>query len=68
MTYPRLELTDLPKDKSRAIAPLQRDLVNAYNSVRQYPEKMAALKATMKHVFQHINDFEKESEKVKDNG
>lgn len=65
---PRIEISDLPKDTSRALTPFQKELVKTLNYARQYPEKLAVLKETMKTVYNHINEYQKQLIKEQDNG
>ena len=65
---PRLEVSDLPKDKTRAITPMQKVICSTLNYVRSNPEKLAVLKETMKFVHNHINVYQKSlvTEEVQD--
>ena len=54
----RLEVTAFTKDRGRALTPLQKQLADAFNSNRMYPERIETLKENMKTVFKHINEFQ----------
>lgn len=54
----RLNIGDLPRDPQGAIGKLRKQLVASTNYCKQYPKKLAILKATMKCVYKHILNVE----------
>lgn len=55
----RLNIGDLPRDKSGAISKLRKQLVASTNYCKQYPRKLEVLKETIKYVYKHIMEVEK---------
>jgi hypothetical protein len=54
----RLDIRDVPRDKTRSLGSLPSVLVKTFNYARQYPAKMAVLKALLK--FMHGKCVENE--------
>ena len=58
----RLDIGDLPRDQERVLGGLRSALVASFNYCRSYPKKMPVLKATLKYVYNRINQWEKDAE------
>ncbi|QDP58692.1 MAG: hypothetical protein Tp125SUR00d2C35697761_27 [Prokaryotic dsDNA virus sp.] len=56
----RLDIRDMPRDKSRSLGALRQALCASFNYCRKYPTKMAILKEVLKYTYNRINEFEKE--------
>ena len=67
----RLDLSQMPRDPDGSLGALRITLVKLFNYTRNYPRKMAALKAVLKYTYTRIVEFEKqvavqeEAQKVK---
>ncbi len=62
----RLELVDMPRDKTRALGSLPQAICGSFNYCRQYPRKMVVLKAVLKYAYNRIVQFEKEQKARED--
>lgn len=61
--YPaRLDIVDMPRDPERSLGNLRQNLCASFNYCRQYPRKMAVLKATVKFLYTRIVEWEKQNE------
>jgi hypothetical protein len=58
----RLDIKDMPRDKTRALGGLRQTLASSFNYCRKYPAKMAVLKEVLKYTYNRIVAFEKEQE------
>lgn len=58
----RLDIRDMPRDKSRSLGALRQGLCASFNYCRKYPAKMAILKEVLKYTYNRIVQFEKELE------
>ena len=58
----RLDIVDMPRDKTRALGGLRQALCASFNYCRKYPAKMAVLKEVLKYTYNRIVAWEKEHE------
>lgn len=56
----RLDLTDMPRDKQRALGGLRGALCASFNYCKRYPTKLKILKETLAYVHNRIVQFEKD--------
>ena len=56
----RLDIVDMPRDKTRALGGLRQALCSSFNYCRKYPAKMAVLKEVLKYTYNRIVAWEKE--------
>lgn len=56
----RLDLTDMPRDKQRALGGLRSALCASFNYCKRYPAKLKILKETLAYVHKRIVQFEKD--------
>ena len=62
--YPnRLDITDMPRDKSNDLGSLRRALCACFNYCRKYPRKMVILKEVIRYVHNRIVEWEKTNAK-----
>ncbi len=63
----RLDIKDMPRDKTRALGGLRQALVASFNYCRKYPVKMAVLKDVVKYTYNRIVAYENEQEALEEN-
>lgn len=61
----RLELRDLPQDKTRSLGQLPRVLMQVFNYTRRYPLKLEALKMLLKTAHAKVVEYQKADEAFK---
>lgn len=62
----RLDIKDMPRDKTRALGGLRQALAASFNYCRKYPAKMAVLKDVVKYTYNRIVAYEKEQEALEE--
>ena len=56
----RLDIVDMPRDKTRSLGGLRQALCASFNYCRKYPAKMGVLKEVLKYSYGRIVAWEKE--------
>lgn len=55
----RLDIIDMPRDTTRCLGTLRRELCKVFNYCRNYPLKMKVLKEVLKYTYNRIVVWEK---------